>query len=130
MTADNRTVRAAIVESLDGINGLHVYEYPVDAIQVPAAVVVGLEHTLSSFDGGRASEAVVAVLVSHNHVDQMAALDDLVDIDTDESVVGALESATFTNGVSLAVTSVGDFGVRLIGETSYYGANVVLRVWT
>jgi hypothetical protein len=126
----NRAIRAAITDPLREITGLHVYDYPVDNVQVPAAVLYDLEHTVATFNAGRTTTAEVVVLVSHNDTAQMARLDDLLDMDDAGSVVSALEDVTNADGVSLSVRSIGTFGLRVIADTPYYGATVSLQVWT
>lgn len=126
----NRDIRKAITDPLREITGLHVYDYPVDNIQVPAAVLYDLEHTLATFDAGRTTTAEVVVLVSHNDTTQMARLDELLDMDSAGSVVSVIEDVTHADGVSLSVRTIGTFGLRVIADTPYYGAAVGLQVWT
>lgn len=106
---------------------LNVYLYPVDNIQVPAAVVTNLESEAVTVDGGRTIAATVTVLVSHQHTEQMAALDDLVDPDVDGSVADVLRSSS---EFDIEVAGIGSFGLRQIAEVVYYGANITVEIIT
>jgi len=130
VSATNSEIRTVIAAALDAVSGLHVYAYPVDAIQTPAAVVTDLEHTFTTFERGRESGAEVTVVVSKSHVDQMVVLDRLLDTDRAGSVVDALEGITDANGVSVSVITVGGFNEIIVGDVAYYAATVVMKVWT
>lgn len=125
----NATIRQTIRDAIAEVPRLNVYAYPEDAITVPAAVVAGFEMTELTLGGGRDLTAKVLVAVSRSHVSQLQALDELLDETGEGSVVAAINGDA-TEGVSLMVTSVADYGPIEWGEVVYYGAVITVRVLT
>ena len=101
-------VRAALVDALGDLSGVNRYSYPEDSIQVPAAVVAGLEVTEIALE----------------------RLDELLDHSGAGSVVAAINDRRDADSISLSVTGVGDYGVIEWGEVAHYGAVVTVRVLT
>jgi hypothetical protein len=130
MAAMSRQVRTAIVDALSAVPGINRYRYPEDAINVPAAVVAGFEMTESTLGGGRDITARVLIAVSRSHTSQLELLDELLDEDGAGSAVAAINDRVDADGVSLAVLSVGDYGVVEWGDVVYYGAVLSVRVLT
>jgi hypothetical protein len=123
-------VRAALVDALDGLSGVNRYAYPEDSIQVPAAVVAGLEMTEIALGGLYDITAKVLVVVSRSHTSQLERLDELLDHSGAGSVVAAINDRRDADSTSLSVTGVGDYGVIEWGEVAHYGAVVTVRVLT
>lgn len=123
-------VRAALVDALDGLSGVNRYAYPEDSIQVPAAVVAGLEMTEIALGGLYDITAKVLVVVSRSHTSQLERLDELLDHSGAGSVVAAINDRRDADSISLSVTGVGDYGVIEWGEVAHYGAVVTVRVLT
>lgn len=123
-------VRAALVDALDGLSGVNRYSYPEDSIQVPAAVVAGLEMTEIALGGLYDITAKVLVVVSRSHTSQLERLDELLDHSGAGSVVAAINDRRDADSISLSVTGVGDYGVIEWGEVAHYGAVVTVRVLT
>lgn len=123
-------VRAALVDALDGLSGVNRYSYPEDSIQVPAAVVAGLEVTEIALGGLYDITAKVLVVVSRSHTSQLERLDELLDHSGAGSVVAAINDRRDADSISLSVTGVGDYGVIEWGEVAHYGAVVTVRVLT
>lgn len=123
-------VRAALVDALDDLSGVNRYSYPEDSIQVPAAVVAGLEMTEIALGGLYDITAKVLVVVSRSHTSQLERLDELLDHSGAGSVVAAINDRRDADSISLSVTGVGDYGVIEWGEVAHYGAVVTVRVLT
>lgn len=123
-------VRAALVDALDGLSGVNRYSYPEDSIQVPAAVVAGLEMTEIALGGLYDITAKVLVVVSRSHTSQLERLDELLDHSGAGSVVAAINDRRDADSISLSVTGVGDYGVIEWGDVAHYGAVVTVRVLT
>lgn len=123
-------VRAALVDALDGLSGVNRYAYPEDSIQVPAAVVAGLEMTEIALGGLYDITAKVLVVVSRSHTSQLERLDELLDHSGAGSVVAAINDRRDADSTSLSVTGVGDYGVIEWGDVAHYGAVVTVRVLT
>lgn len=122
----NATIRRQLYDTLvDGTTGLNVYEYPVDNVQPPCAVITNLESEIGTFDGGRTVGATVLVLVSHNHVDQMARVDDLVDPNVTGSVPDLIADQT---DLSLGVRTIGTIGLYEYAGVAFYGSAIVLEI--
>lgn len=123
-------VRAALVDALDGLSGVNRYAYPEDSIQVPAAVVAGLEMTEIALGGLYDITAKVLVVVSRSHTSQLERLDELLDHSGAGSVVAAINDRRDADSTSMSVTGVGDYGVIEWGDVAHYGAVVTVRVLT
>ena len=123
-------VRAALVDALGDLFGVNRYSYPEDSIQVPAAVVAGLEVTEIALGGLYDITAKVLVVVSRSHTSQLERLDELLDHSGAGSVVAAINDRRDADSISLSVTGVGDYGVIEWGEVAHYGAVVTVRVLT
>jgi len=123
-------VRAALVDALDDLSSVNRYSYPEDSIQVPAAVVAGLEMTEIALGGLYDITAKVLVVVSRSHTSQLERLDELLDHSGAGSVVAAINDRRDADSISLSVTGVGDYGVIEWGEVAHYGAVVTVRVLT
>ncbi len=123
-------VRAALVDALGDLSGVNRYSYPEDSIQVPAAVVAGLEVTEIALGGLYDITAKVLVVVSRSHTSQLERLDELLDHSGAGSVVAAINDRRDADSISLSVTGVGDYGVIEWGEVAHYGAVVTVRVLT
>lgn len=123
-------VRAALVDALGDLSGVNRYSYPEDSIQVPAAVVAGLEMTEIALGGLYDITAKVLVVVSRSHTSQLERLDELLDHSGAGSVVAAINDRRDADSISLSVTGVGDYGVIEWGEVAHYGAVVTVRVLT
>lgn len=123
-------VRAALVDALGDLSGVNRYSYPEDSIQVPAAVVAGLEMTEIALGGLYDITAKVLVVVSRSHTSQLERLDELLDHSGAGSVVAAINDRRDADSISLSVTGVGDYGVIEWGEVAHYGAVVTVRVMT
>ncbi len=123
-------VRAALVDALGDLSGVNRYAYPEDSIQVPAAVVAGLEMTEIALGGLYDITAKVLVVVSRSHTSQLERLDELLDHSGAGSVVAAINDRRDADSISLSVTGVGDYGVIEWGEVAHYGAVVTVRVLT
>ena len=123
-------VRAALVDALDDLSGVNRYSYPEDSIQVPAAVVAGLEMTEIALGGLYDITVKVLVVVSRSHTSQLERLDELLDHSGAGSVVAAINDRRDADSISLSVTGVGDYGVIEWGEVAHYGAVVTVRVLT
>jgi hypothetical protein len=129
VTASNRTIRTALFNALD-LPSLHRYMYPPDSVQVPAAIIAGLDVTPAAVGGVRETTATVLIIVSHSDVDQLETLDMLLDQDNTGSVLHAIEAVTNANGVSLSWQDAGSYGEVTWNGVSYYGAVVTVKVWT
>ena len=122
----NATIRRQLHDTLaDGLTDVNVYPYPVDNVQTPCVVIANLESEVTTFDGGRIVGATVLVLVSHNHVDQMARVDDLVDLNVEGSVPDLIADQ---DDLPLGVRTVGTIGLYEYAGIAYYGAAVVLEI--
>jgi hypothetical protein len=128
MAATNRTIRETLFDALD-LPSLNRYMYPPDSVQVPAAIVAGLDVTPIA-KGARETTATVLIVVSHSDVDQLETLDMLLDEDDTGSVLHAIEAVTNANGVSLSWESAGSYGEVEWNGVSYYGAVVSVKVWS
>jgi hypothetical protein len=129
MTASNKTIRETLFNALD-LPSLHRYMYPPDSVQVPAAIIAGLDIAPAAVGGKRETTATVLVVVSHSDVDQLITLDRLLDADDTGSVLYAIEAVTNANGVSLSWQDAGSYGEVAWNGVSYYGAVVTVKVWT
>ena len=127
--ATNAQVRRVVFDALD-ITGVNRYEYPPESVQVPAAIVAGIEFNRSTFDGSRTVDVGVQLLVSHSDASQLARLDDLLDPSGADSVIAALEAVGDESGVSLSWREVTGYGEVEWGGTGYYGATVVCTAFT
>lgn len=127
--ASNAEVRRVVYNALD-LPRLNRYEYPPESVEVPAAIVAGIEFNRSTFNGNRTVDVGVQVLVSHSDASQLARLDDLLDPSGSDSVIAALEAVTDQSGVSLAWREVTGYGEVEWGGVSYYGATVVCTAYT
>lgn len=126
--ATNAAVRSAVYDALD-LPGLHRYGHPPDSVQVPAAIVAGLDINRTTFDAARTVTVTVLVIVSHSDTSQVAVLDELLDPTGDRSVVAAIEDVSDANGVSLAWTTVAGYGEVVWGGVSYYGAAITVTAY-
>jgi hypothetical protein len=129
MPATNADVRRVVFDALE-LPGVNRYQYPPESVQVPAAVVAGIEFNRSTFDGNRTVDVGVQVLVSHSDHSQLRRLDELLDPSGSSSVLAALEAVTDDDGVSLAWREVSAYGEVEWGGESYYGATVVCTAYT
>jgi len=128
MAATNRTIRETLFDALD-LPSLNRYMYPPDSVQVPAAIVAGLDVTPIA-KGARETTATVLIVVSHSDVDQLETLDMLLDEDDAGSVLHAIEAVDNQDGVSLSWESAGSYGEVEWNGVSYYGAVVSVKVWS
>jgi hypothetical protein len=128
VTASNRTIRRTLFDALD-LPSLHRYQYPPESIQVPAAIIAGLDISPAA-KGARETTATVLIVVSHSDVDQLETLDMLLDEDDDGSVLHAIEAVTNEDGVSLSWQDAGSYGEVQWNGVSYYGAVVTVKAWT
>jgi hypothetical protein len=128
--ASNAEIRAAVHEAVARVPQLNTYRYPPDSVQVPAAIVAGIDIEPNTLTGGRETTVSVLVLVSRSHTSQIELLDDLIDPEGVDSVYAAIESRVDADGVSLMVESVGGYGEVVWGDTSYYGALVTVKAFT
>ena len=129
MTASNGTIRRAIFNALD-LPSLNRYMYPPESVQVPAAIIAGLDIVADSSDGNRMVTAQIIVVVSHSDVDQLETLDMLLDADTTGSVLKAIEDDDNTDGVDLQWTAAGSYGDIAWNGVAYYGAVVTVEALT
>lgn len=129
MPATNADVRRVVYDALN-LARLNRYEYPPESVQVPAAIVAGIEFTRSTFDGNRTVEVGVQLLVSHSDHSQLRRLDELLDPTDAGSVLAALEAVSDQNGVSLVWREVTGYGEVEWGGEGYYGATVVCAAYT
>ena len=129
MAATNAEIRGALFDTLD-VSGVNRYRYPEDSIQTPAVVVAGFDMSESKLGGGRDITAKVLVVASRSHVSQLELLDEMLDEAGDGSVIAAINDRVDADGISVAVTEVGDYGEFAWGDVSYYGAVVTVKVWT
>ena len=127
--ATNAEVRRVVFNALD-LPGVNRYEYPPESVQVPAAIVAGIDITRTTFDAGREIGVTVLVIASHSDASQVQVLDRLLDPSGADSVLAALEGVTDQNGVSLAWRSVSGYGEVVWGGVSYYGAAVSCTAYT
>lgn len=123
-------VRSAAHNATADIPRLNRYEFPQDSVEVPAAIVAGIEFTRSTFDGGRTVNGAVLVLVSHSDGSQLLLLDELLNPTGAQSVVAALEAVSDADGVSLSWDNVGGYGEVEWGGVAYYGATVSFTAFT
>ncbi len=123
-------VRAALVDALDDLSGVNRYAYPEDGIEVPAAVVAGVEMTEIALGGLYDITAKVLVVVSRSHVSQLERLDELLDHTGAGSVVAAINDRRDADSISMSVTGVGDYGQIEWGGTNHYGAVITVRILT
>jgi|688.fasta_scaffold239568_3 Zn-dependent alcohol dehydrogenase len=127
--ATNETVRRVVFDALD-LPGVHRYPYPPESVQVPAAIVAGLEIDRTTFDGARTVGVTVLIVASHSDASQVAVLDELLDPTGERSALAALEVVSDVDGVSLAWNSVSGYGEVMWGGVSYYGAAITLTAFT
>lgn len=128
--ATNGDIRSAIIDALADVPNLNTYAYPLDSVQVPAAVVAGFDIDQTVLGGGRKITARLLVAVSRSHVTQLAVLDELLDETGEQSVIAAINSRVDADDVSLSVVSIGDYGPIEWGDVVYYGAVATIQVWT
>lgn len=122
----NAAIRRDLYDTLTGgVQGLNVYAYPVDNVAPPCAVITNLECEMSTFDGGRTVGATVLVLASHNNIDQMARIDDLVDPNVAGSVPDLIADQ---DDLSLGVRTIGTIGLYEYAGVAYYGSAIVLEI--
>lgn len=122
----NATIRRQLHDTLaDGLSDVTVYQFPVDNVQTPCAIIANLETEVTTFDGGRTVGATVLVLVTHNHIDQMARLDDLVDLNVAGSVPDLIADQ---DDLPLGVRTIGTIGLYEYAGVAYYGAAIVLEI--
>jgi hypothetical protein len=129
VTASNKTIRRTLFDALD-LPSLHRYQYPPESVQVPAAIIAGLDISPAATGGKRETTATVLIVVSHSDVDQLETLDMLLDEDDDGSVLHAIEATTNEDGVSLSWQDAGSYGEVQWNGVSYYGAVVTVKAWT
>jgi hypothetical protein len=121
----NAQIRASLADKLRELPQLNVFEYPVDNIVTPCAVVANIERQRITNDGGWQVGVIVHVLASHNHIDQMAKVDDLVDPNVTASVPSVIED---DDDLALCVPTIGSLGLYEYAGTIYYGAPVTVEV--
>lgn len=129
MTATNADVRRVVFDAVN-ITGVHRYQYPPDSVEVPAAIVAGLDITRTTFEGAREVGVTVLVVVSRSDPSQVEVLDALLDPSSEQSVLAAIEAVSDVDGVSLAWRSVDGYGEVDWGGVSYYGAAVSCTAYT
>jgi hypothetical protein len=129
VTASNKTIRETLFNALD-LPSLNRYMYPPDSVEVPAAIIAGLDISRDSSDGNRMVTAQIIVMVSHSDVDQLETLDMLLDADTTGSVLKAIEDDVNTTGVDLLWTAAGSYGDIAWNGVAYYGAVVTVEALT
>ena len=126
MAVSNARLRDVLVDHLEDLPRLNVYGLPVAEVSTPAVVVAGIDMTEIA-TGAWETTVEVWVVVSRRHIDQMTALDALLDPEGDGSVLDKINGIV-ADGLSFAVAGVGDY--REIGtEPAYWAATVTVKVW-
>lgn len=128
---DLAAVMDQVGDALDRIEGLRVYRYPADSVQVPAAVVSYPEtYTYDETYGRGMDRMTLPVVVQVGKVSDRASRDKLaayVDGSGTESVKAAVESATYTACDTVRVMDA-EFDVVMTAGVPYIAAMFSLDV--
>ena len=128
------TIRQALADALEGVEGLTVSPYVTDQVLTPHAMVAlrGIDYDLVFGRGADTYNFVVSVYVSRTLEDEQQALLDRIADPTDASCLKALleaDAVVSAAGVDyIRVRSVNQIDEKLVGALPYLFVDYELEV--